>query len=132
MSAAHMSLLWSRAEVTDTHGAAAALGWPLSRVVDALRTRELVGEHVSGKARMLFLDQDLRLWSASALGAAEATRVAAHMLRPFPVPGSSSTGAYRWVVVLPGKGSFERAVLEAPRGEQHLIDPDNYEREEDA
>ncbi|GJE47288.1 hypothetical protein GOFOIKOB_0309 [Methylobacterium tardum] len=112
--------------VTDTHGAAALLGWPVSRVEAELRAGKLPGRQVSGKAARMFLGEAMRLQTAIEIGGAGGR----HM-REFPVPGSPTTKAYRWAVVLPGEGSYELDCLRAgPEGE-HLIDRDDYAPEED-
>lgn len=107
--------------VTDTHGAARLLGWPVSKVEAELRAGRLSGRQVSGRAARVFLDEDLRLQTASEIGGP-----GGRLLREFPVPGSSTTKAFRWAAVMPGEGTYELACLRAGPESAHLIDPDDY------
>ncbi len=116
--------LFQHCHLTDVSGAASALGWSERRVLQALKDGLLKGSKVNGKAKRLFLTEDLYVYSATELAHVRAKN--GELCRHFGPVGNTNSKAYGWAIVMPDKGTYECACLEAGPEKAHELDPADY------
>jgi hypothetical protein len=110
--------------LTDVSGAANALGWSERKVLQALKDGILKGSKVNGKAKRLFLTEDLNVYSATELAYGRTRN--GELCRHYAPVGNTNSKAYGWAVIMPDAGTYERACLEAGPEKAHELDPADF------